>query len=225
MFIYGEVIEIQKITDFCYDWKTTDRLFVDLDNCLFEANRFYGHADWFYGLVEKRMNDGLSKTEAVRDVYPLWIEAQKTCEVRPVEPEFVALIQALQEKGVRVMGFTHRQPSVVDSTVRQVRSLGLEFDAPSSWAGRTVQINGPALCESGILFVGDYNKKGDVLAAFLDLSEPKPERIVFMDDKRKNVEELEPLAAELKIDYLGVHYTAIDRKPRFYTRDNTGDDQ
>ena len=36
-----------------------------------------------------------------------------------------------------------------------------------------------------------------------------PKKIVFIDDKRKNVEELEALT-KYGIEYIGVHYTAIE---------------
>ena len=42
--------------------------------------------------------------------------------------------------------------------------------------------------------------------------------MVFIDDKRKNVDELE-LLAEQGIEYVGVHYTAIEKSPPVYSRE------
>ncbi len=216
--IHGEVVEVQTVKDIDYDWKSDTWFLVDLDNCLFEAKQAYGHADWFYYLIEERMSKGMTKTEAILDVYPYWIEVQRSCEVQPIELDFVFLIKELQKKGVKVMGLTHRQPSVVDSTIRQVHSLGLDFriTSPNNLTGLSIDIDGPAVFEDGILFVGDYNSKGDVLSAFFNKVGIKPSRVVFIDDKRKNVDVLESLFGELKVDYLGIHYTAINRKPRIY---------
>lgn len=46
----------------------------------------------------------------------------------------------------------------------------------------------------------------------------KPKKIVFIDDKRKNVDELEVLASH-GIEYIGVHYTAIEHADPIYRRD------
>lgn len=217
-FIFGEVIEIQTVKDIHYDWKSDVWFLVDLDNCLFEAKQAYGHADWFYDLLEQRINKGMTKTEAIHDAYPHWIEAQKNCEVQAIELDFVLLIQELQKSGVKVMGLTHRQPSVASSTLRQVHSLGLDFrmTTPNDMTGFSVNINGPSIFENGILFVGDYNSKSEVLSEFFNQAGIRPSRVVFIDDKRKNVDELDSLFGELKVDYLGIHYTAINQKSRVY---------
>ena len=46
----------------------------------------------------------------------------------------------------------------------------------------------------------------------------KPTKIVFIDDKRKNVEELENLT-RYGIEYIGVHYTAIEHVKPVYVRE------
>ena len=108
-------------------------LLVDLDNCMFEGATALGHANWFYDELQQRMQKGMSREEAIRDAYPIWIKTQKLCKVKPLERNFVSALITLQNKGVVIMGLTHRQPSVADSTVQQVRSLGFDFlkTAPS----------------------------------------------------------------------------------------------
>lgn len=77
----------------------------------------------------------------------------------------------------------------------------------------------PTLYLQGILFVGDYNKKGDVFIPFLSLINQSPKKIVFIDDKRKNVEELEQALAGSGIEYIGVYYTAIDNVKPVYSKE------
>lgn len=184
---------------------------VDLDNTLFEARQALGHANWFYDELEKRLQSGMTKEEAIQDAYPDWIKTQKVCAVKPLEHNFVPLLISLQNRGITVMGLTHRQPSVALSTLRQVESLGFEFTKTApSYDTFTVPAASPTLYLQGILFVSDYNKKGDVLLPFLSIINKTPKKIVFIDDKKKNVEELEQTLTGRGIDYVGIYYTAIN---------------
>lgn len=118
-----------------------------------------------------------------------------------------------------MMGLTHRQPAISDSTLRQVRSLGFDF-TPTSPITQDLKI--PARTASqynqGILFVGDYNKKIDVFETFLSMIGKRPKKVVFIDDKRTNVEELEYLSKH-GIEYIGIHYRAIEYAEQIYSRE------
>lgn len=192
---------------------------VDLDNCMFQGAQALGHANWFYDELQKRMAKGLSREEAIADAYPGWIKTQKACRVKPLENEFVPSLLTLQNKGITLMGLTHRQPVVADSTIKQVNSLGFDFrvTAPSKDCF-SVPAKTPTLYFQGILFVGDYNKKIDIFELFMSIIKKHPKKIVFIDDKRKNVEELESLS-QYGIEYIGIHYTAIEHAEPVYNRE------
>lgn len=192
---------------------------VDLDNCMFEAAQSLGHANWFYSELQKKIQEGMSKEDAIRETYPLWIEAQKLCKVKPLEESFVPTLVDLQKKGNVIMGITHRQPSVADSTLKQISSLGFDFltTAPSKETF-SIPSKTPTLYTQGVLFVGDYNRKIDILLLFLAQLKQQPKKIVFIDDKKKNVEELEVLTKN-GIEYIGVHYTAIEYVKPVYNQE------
>lgn len=192
---------------------------VDLDNCMFQGAQALGHANWFYDQLQQRIEKGMSRDEAIADAYPDWIKTQKACRVKPLEESFVPILLMLQNKKTTIMGLTHRQPSVADSTARQVNSLGFDFSttAPSK-DSFVVPAKTPTLYFQGILFVGDYNKKIDIFEPFLSIIKKSPKKIVFIDDKRKNVEELENLT-KYGIEYIGVHYTAIEDSKSVYFRE------
>jgi hypothetical protein len=98
--------------------------------------------------------------------------------------------------------------------------LGFDFTktAPSKDTF-TIPASNPTLYLQGILFVGDYNKKGEVFLPFLSIIKQKPKRIVFIDDKRKNVEELEQALLPHDIEYVGIHYTAIEHVTPLYSKE------
>ena len=193
---------------------------VDLDNTLFEAKQALGHGHWFHDEVQKRLAEGMSREEAIRDVYPYWVETQQVCPVQPLETDFIPSLIALQNRGVTVMGLTHRQPSVAQATIRQVASLDFDFTKTAPFQScLVVPSSTPTLYSQGILFVGDYNKKSDVFLPFLSMINKTPKKIVFIDDKRKNVEEVEQALSGYEINYVGVYYTAIEHAKPVYSRE------
>lgn len=217
--IEAKIIETRHIEDVIPLIDQETWFLVDLDNCMFEGTQALGHANWFYDELQQRMQKGMSREEAIRDAYPGWIKTQKACRVKPLETSFVPILLKLQNEGIVIMGLTHRQPSVVDSTVRQIASLGFNFltTAPSRECF-SVSAKTQTLYSQGVLFVGDYNKKIDIFESFLSMVNQQPKKIVFIDDKRKNVEELENLTRH-GIEYIGVHYTAIEHAKPVYARE------
>jgi hypothetical protein len=217
--IQAKIIETRRVEEILPYIDGETWLLVDLDNCMFQAAQALGHANWFYDLLQQRMEKGMTRDEAIADAYPHWIKTQKVCKVQALEDTFVPILLALQNKNTTIMGLTHRQPSVADSTVRQVNSLGFDF-VPSAPAkvNFVVPAKTPTFYYQGILFVGDYNKKIDIFEPFLQIVNKCPKRVVFIDDKQKNVEELESLSNH-GIEYIGVHYTAIEGSKPIYFRE------
>lgn len=217
---FATIVEVSSINQ-AVPYITQDAWFlVDLDNCLFEAKQACGHADWFYVELQKNLDKGLSRDEAIKETYPLWLETQKVTEVKPLEAAFVTFIQSLQSQGVTVMGLTHRQPVVAESTLRQVKSLSLDFSITSpSIESFDLSMPYPSVFYGGVLFVGDYQKKSAVLTAFFNQIQKTPSKVVFIDDKLKNVEDLDGFLTPMGIDYTGLYYTAIQHQPKVYDKD------
>lgn len=191
---------------------------VDLDNTLFQAKQALGHTDWFEHEMKERISQGMAKDEAISDFNPHWVESQKICEVIPVEEHTPAFIQKLQNKGYIVMGFTHRPCSVIDSTLRQAQSIGVNF-AHSSLLQQDVIIpskKDQAMHTQGIIFSGSHNSKGEILDALFQMAGKRPKKIVFIDDKDYNISSLENLLKETDIEYVGIHYRGVDNQPKIF---------
>ncbi len=217
----AKIVETQHIADVVPLVDADTWFLVDLDNTMFEAKQALGHANWFYDRMQECLKNGMSRDAAIAVLYPDWIKTQKICDVKALESDFVPSMVAMQNQGIVVMGFTARQPSVADSTLRQIASLGFDFTktAPSKETF-TIPPRMPTLYTGGVLFVSDYNKKSDVLNAFLKIINKTPKKIVFIDDKRKNLEEMEVEFNKQGVDYIGVFYTAIDHEnPPVYSRE------
>lgn len=209
-----KIIEVFQIVDLIglipvFDVETW--VLVDIDNTLFEAAQALGHSDWFEDEIRQRMQKGMNRQQAVQDFYPEWIKIQRICPVKPLESDFISFIVELQNKGIKIMGFTQRQVSIAEETICQVKSLGIDFTitAPSTKTF-TIPAQHPVKYTHGILFVGDFNNKGDMFLPFLSFIDQKPRKIALIDDKKKNIDEMEKILTKEGTEYFGIHYRAIE---------------
>lgn len=213
----AEIIQTATVKDIVPYVDNDTWVLVDLDNTTFEGKQALGHTEWFYDNARVLMKDGMTLDEATRECYPEWILVQRICPVKAVEAAFIPELQNFQKQGIVVMGLTHRQPSIADSTIRQVNSLGLSFyDSVPVKDTLVVPSATPTKYDQGILFTGEYNKKGEIFVRFLSMTQQKPKKIVFIDDKRGHVEDVEKAVTDLGIEYTGVHYTAIEHVEKVY---------
>jgi len=201
--LFAEIREVSSFAELETRANEETLVLVDLDNCLFEATTSYGHANWFYEGINEAMATGKSKEEAITDFYPRWVKAQEIIEVKPIDPKAIEVITALQEQGVPVIGFTHRQPSVAAATHRQLASLDLAFTKVSESC--TLDYTHSPEFNEGVLFIHDLNDKGAVLAAFLNERKIQPKEILFIDDGRHHLQSVEKSAKAMGIAYTGLH--------------------
>ncbi len=216
----AEIIQTARVADAIALIDEDTWFLVDLDNTLFEAKQAFGHIHWFYDEVDHRMQKGMSRDEAFLDAYPTWIRAQQICPVKPLEEEFVTSIIDLQQRGIVVMGLTNRHPCAVSFTKRQVSSLGIDLTAtaPAKHAF-CIPAENPTLLSDGVLFCSDYNLKGDVFLSLLSLIEQCPIKVVFIDDRIRNVEEVVEKLSKYGIACTGIHYTACEHVAPVYSRE------
>lgn len=193
---------------------------VDLDNTMYEGREALGHLDWFYDELQRGLDKGMPLDEIYTEFNVKWEKVQKRNTVKPVEEDFVPFLQMLQNRNIVIMGLTHRNPNVAKSTIKLISSLGFDFKltAPSEETFNMPEFKSPPLYKKGILFVNNVNKKGEVLLKFLDIIKKMPKKVIFIDDKRHNVEEVEQALKPYGIEYIGVHYTAILYVKPVYSR-------
>ena len=218
--IKGEVIESAHIADVAKFIDAKTWVLVDLDNTLFEASQAIGHVNWYYDEIVKLLQNGMSKEEAVNKFYPEWLKVQETGAIQVIEDEFIPLMILLQQQGIVVMGLTHRLPIAAQTTIRQINSIGFDF-TPTAPTQETFSLEAkyPTLYLQGVLFVNDFNSKGDVFTSFLSKIGKRPEKVVFIDDKKANVEDLEKSLQQLNVDYMGIYYTAQTEKAPIYSQE------
>jgi hypothetical protein len=123
-------------------------------------------------------------------------------------PEVV--IQA-QDHGVQVVAFTKvaLDPSTIGSRARVLADLGIPFknDLPELSKGRSYEY------AQGVIET-EYPLKGPVLKEILSSLSTHPEKIVFVDDRMKQIKSVDDTCKELKIPCTAFHYVPITNAPQ-----------
>ncbi|MFM8454174.1 MAG: DUF2608 domain-containing protein [Gammaproteobacteria bacterium] len=139
----------------------------------------------------------------------------------PVDPKMVSVIEDLQKRNIKVLALTNCAtgkfgliPNTEDWRIAELHKHGYYFD--KSWKNlkdinlkplMKVTNDANPIYKSGIVFVDQTGEKGPVLDAFLTYSANKPKKILFIDDKSKNLVSVEEFAKQHNIEFIGIEYT------------------
>lgn len=190
----------------------------DIDNTLITPTGNLGSDQWFFYLQKIYSLKGLSEKESMDQANLTWNKTQELIKVKAVESDTPSWIEQLQKKGIKTMALTARNTDVADTTKKQLQSIQVNFRAtpPSSQTLKLskteLQSEEGAIFTDGILLVGEGNNKGLVLRAFLKKLGYTPEKIIFIDDKLKHVNNMEKALSTLSIPYFGYRYAALDQQ-------------
>ena len=180
---------------------------LDLDQTVYYIKEHFGSPEWFYLQIDQGLQSGdADRNSVISNFYPTFAKAQKVCPGILINSTTPSFIKRLQKRGVPIMGLTHRQPYLSIATLKQLDSMGIDFrkNLPFSKSFQLEYPHNPTLFH-GVLFVADYNDKGEVFMLFFDRLEKTPKQILFVNDKLHNLESLQR-ALPSNIEYLGMHF-------------------
>ena len=140
-----------------------------------------------------------------------------------IEPTIVPTIQALQDRGVKVMALTalntgsdHTIPFLPEWRYSKLKELGIDFNKvgfPDIVFKELPEEDGHyPLLYHGILCTNSVSK-GELVAAFLDHVHWKPSNVIFFDDSLKQVESVEQAMKACSIPFQGFHYLGAQHLP------------
>ena len=213
---WAKVQEIRSMHEIHEEITPQTLVVFDIDNTLMSPTGNLGSDQWFFYLRHLYSLQGLSEKESLDKANLTWNKTQELISVKPVESDTPAWIQSLQKKGIKTMALTARSLDVAETTKKQLKSIHIQF-TPTPPYSKALTLEktelhapDPAMFTDGILLVGERNNKGLVLEAFLKKICYTPEKILFIDDKLKHVENMEKALTSLSIPYFGYRYAALD---------------
>lgn len=221
----AEIVEIQEISKILPAIENPNTLvLIDMDDTLTDSTLMLGTGLWRKSLREngsrhvetlKKLNL-LERKEELHDRMTHFVATR--IPVKPVEEAFPTVVAEMQAQSVPVYVFTARgkkkwystEISNIDSlTDAQLEQAGYAFQntvPPAEWSELD-----PAFYGNGVLYTSPI-KKGIFLKNLIEKTGYRPAKIVFIDDKKDQVESVEKAAAELGIPYVGFWYTRADRE-------------
>ena len=197
----------------------------DIDNTLVRPRSPLGSDEWLFYLEAYFRKTGTAEAEVSKKAEVVWNEAQWLNETEAVDPEVPAKIRELQSRGIAVMGLTARIVEASPVTEHQLSRIGVDLSVLAVSNDDLVidqSVFGTAdipVYRNGILYIGETNVKGAVLARFLETegSALKPRAILFFDDKEKHLRSVEAACAGLSIErFAGARYSKTDPQVRAF---------
>lgn len=197
----------------------------DVDGVLLIGkDRIFHSQNIHSGLNEQYVNDIADKyglTFAQR--HKLTSQLLKQRSIQLVDNELPGIIEDLKTRNIKTIALTQFAVGpfgiisrVEDWRIGELSQLGIKFDSAFKGLNKIelqdlgkLNVYHP-LYKQGILFCNRHDK-GSVLGAFLDVIEWKPNKIVFIDDKKESLEAVEVELKRRNIDFIGLYYTvALD---------------
>jgi hypothetical protein len=222
------IIETKHISDI-YNYITESEynrdtlVMFDLDNTLITppAHSDLGSDQWFYALFQRELKEGLTEQEAINTILPLYKQVIAYIDFVAVEHDTSVVVSSLQKRGISVIGLTARSLDLARRTVEQLAHIGIIFDKTDPEECPIKYGTGkPALYLGGIIFTGNYSK-GEVVAAWLKQIDYKPKKIIFIDDKLKNVVSVEQALCKRNFPFYGLRYDYLDKRVKDFNWDKT----
>lgn len=187
-------------------------LVLDIDDTLLTSSTFFGSDAWYEW--QKSLSPQSPGYVPCRfDVIGMNYEVGTQV---PTQEDAVAAINAIPLDKIIL---TARSPMYRGGTIRELKKAGYELPAPlqPAFAGAIYEYRSdpsqPGVTVSyhqGVFMVSGQNK-GLLLLDLLNHLQLTYDRVVLVDDGKRNIDDMRNALASTGIEYRGVHYTRIEK--------------
>ncbi len=211
--LQATIVETHHIADIlCYIDEPNTLVIFDIDTTLAELEFDAGSDPWFYAMFKRELHEGKTPEQLVRQLMPLWLSIQLVSWLKPVEKVAPFLVKDLQRQGFKVLALTARSLPSVNRTIEQLNHIDIDFTISGlAQEEISLELDYPCKHKKGVVFVG-LNHKGKVLLSLLDYVGFHPKRVVFIDDKMKNIKAVKEAVEARGIEFVGLRYGRLDEK-------------
>ncbi len=218
--LFGHIVEAPHIRQVDHYLTPDCLLILDIDDTLLIPAQMLGCDEWFSLRLKQRLDRGVSFAKALEKSLAEWEAVRHLTKMEIVEPAADLLIRNLQERGVRIMGLTTQGLALATRTSLQLleNRIDLHATAPMKEDWYFQVGHHGVLFRNGILFTSGTNK-GEALFRFLDHAGIHPLRIIFLNDKKSHLMEVEKEAAKRAVDFIGMRYSYSDERKAAFRAD------
>ncbi|NGX56740.1 MAG: hypothetical protein K1060chlam5_00986 [Candidatus Anoxychlamydiales bacterium] len=180
----------------------------DLDNTLVTSSSYYGSVNWEEDLIENFLKEGHILDEAITKACDMWYKAQNKVQLKLIENNTIEFINKWKNT-CNIIGLTARSAGIKDITIQNLKLNNIIFN--------DFKEHYLELFHGGVLFCSGKSKS-ILLTNFLEkiLKNEKPKKILVIDDKKNNLEDILNSALIKNFEIKCFHYLNM---PTFKTNE------
>ncbi len=192
------IINIDKIKQIKPHLKKRSLVAFDLDDTLVVSSTHYGSTKWEGELIQEYLKQGLTKKEAQIKGWDIWEKAQHDIKLILIEDDVPIFLNNIK-KNHHVIGLTARPGALKELTVHNLKNNNIIFHSFNCSLNAFYE---------GILFCHG-KPKSVFLSNFIDqvFKNEKPNNILFIDDKKENLEDILNSSLINRFDIKCFHYS------------------
>lgn len=188
---------------------TSNTLFVlDVDNTLIESSTAFGSFQWMAHLIREKVKGGVPFNVALDSCVVQWEKAQYLIEMIRIEDSSINWLEDLKSQGQPILGLTGRPKHLAGITLKHLKQNELYFSLLDFQFHDQLETH----YEDGVIFIGHQQDKGEVLLSALDQIDHEYDRVVFVDDQKKYLDQMQKAFEKHSMDYVGMHFVGLEEK-------------
>ncbi len=209
--LFADIYEVSSIKEMD-KYREEGVLFLyDIDNTLVTLDQMLGTDQWFCYRLNQLIAETKNTQEALDKALAEWTSIQYISKIHEVEKGSSEMIKSQQEEGMMCIGFTTRGLSLSHCAVSQLNSIGIDFTTTAPMKHDLLFLTSQSIIfRHGVLFTAGTHK-GTALVEFLNQMNFTPKKIVFINDKHKDLAQVEEGCNTLGIPFIGLRYNYLDK--------------
>jgi Protein of unknown function (DUF2608)/Fic/DOC family len=201
-----DVASVTELTGLVAGLKGSVLVVTDLDYTVLVTQDAVGRDAWYEDLIKRKCGEGMSVHQAEAFADDLWVKAQQTSAIMPVEGETTNVFKGLQKDAAMVMALTSRDLRLVDTTPRQLDTLDVSLKGGALHPKHSGSLSDVSDFREGILTIKPGENKGTHLVAFLEKFGLSFDHVVMLDDKKKNLVDVKAALDAHGVSFTGCNY-------------------
>lgn len=216
----AEIFEINRFEEVNQHIDENTLIILDIDDTLLIPQQMLGCDEWFMNRLKEYDGLGLTFAEALDKTLFEWEGIRSLTHMNLVEDETASIIKDLQRKNIPIICLTTQRFALGPRTVYQLNLHNIDATKTSPFKDNFffMSQNLGILFYEGILFTNGTHK-GKTFFSFCEKQNIHPKKVVFINDKKSHLVELEQTCQEFGVEYVGLRYAYSDKKKSEFSYD------
>jgi len=209
--IYAIIFEGNKISDVDKYIDKDSIVVIDIDNTIARVVP-PGIEPWITYKTFELKKKGLNHKEAFDLVLCMFMIISKATKLLPIGNS-PAFIQKLQKRNIPTIALTNRSIPIINRTIKRLKKIGIDFSKNSLYhSDMNLELTHAAKYSHGIIFTGSNDKGKMLFLFFKKIGYTPPKKIIFINDRMKNVKSVEKATEEHNRKFIGLRINIMDKE-------------